>query len=59
MQHGQSARAAFPQWERDYNLQPMNNHGLFDEYLEMSACTKVWDIKVNWLIAEIEEEAAT
>ncbi|XP_016889956.1 anoctamin-4-like isoform X1 [Cynoglossus semilaevis] len=26
----------FPQWERDYNLQPMNAYGLFDEYLEMS-----------------------
>ncbi|XP_075867523.1 anoctamin-4-like [Nelusetta ayraudi] len=35
MQHGQSARAAFPQWEKDYHLQPMNDHGLFDEYLEM------------------------
>uniref|UniRef100_A0A8C6WVE2 Anoctamin n=1 Tax=Neogobius melanostomus TaxID=47308 RepID=A0A8C6WVE2_9GOBI len=33
--HGPSAKASFPQWERDYNLQPMNAYGLFDEYLEM------------------------
>ncbi|XP_036374283.1 anoctamin-4-like [Megalops cyprinoides] len=32
-EHGQKAR--FPQWEKDYNLQPMNAYGLFDEYLEM------------------------
>ncbi|XP_077424078.1 anoctamin-3 isoform X2 [Vanacampus margaritifer] len=24
-----------PQWDRDWNLQPMNAHGLVDEYLEM------------------------
>ncbi|XP_005995135.2 anoctamin-3 [Latimeria chalumnae] len=24
-----------PQWEKDWNLQPMNAHGLMDEYLEM------------------------
>ncbi|XP_072905824.1 anoctamin-3 [Hemitrygon akajei] len=24
-----------PQWEQDWNLQPMNIHGLIDEYLEM------------------------
>lgn len=35
-EHGQKARGSFPQWERDYNLQPMNAYGLFDEYLEMS-----------------------
>lgn len=35
-EHGQIAKASFPQWERDYNLQPMNAYGLFDEYLEMS-----------------------
>lgn len=35
-EHGQKAKASFPQWERDYNLQPMNAYGLFDEYLEMS-----------------------
>ncbi|TMS02546.1 Anoctamin-4, partial [Larimichthys crocea] len=34
-EHGQIAKASFPQWERDYNLQPMNAYGLFDEYLEM------------------------
>nr|XP_040029525.1 anoctamin-4 isoform X5 [Gasterosteus aculeatus aculeatus] len=34
-EHGQKAKASFPQWERDYNLQPMNAYGLFDEYLEM------------------------
>ncbi|KAM3859281.1 anoctamin-4-like isoform 2-T2 [Diretmus argenteus] len=34
-EHGQKAKASFPQWERDYNLQPMNDYGLFDEYLEM------------------------
>lgn len=33
---GQKATDAFPQWEKDYNLQPMNTYGLFDEYLEMS-----------------------
>ncbi|XP_072311063.1 anoctamin-4-like isoform X1 [Eucyclogobius newberryi] len=33
--HGLSAKSSFPQWERDYNLQPMNEYGLFDEYLEM------------------------
>lgn len=36
MEHGQKAKATFPQWEKDYHLQPMNAHGLFDEYLEMS-----------------------
>ncbi|XP_047194539.1 anoctamin-4 isoform X1 [Hippoglossus stenolepis] len=34
-EHGPNAKAGFPQWERDYNLQPMNAYGLFDEYLEM------------------------
>ncbi|XP_023144192.2 anoctamin-4 isoform X1 [Amphiprion ocellaris] len=34
-EHGQNAKASFPQWERDYHLQPMNAYGLFDEYLEM------------------------
>ncbi|XP_029969201.1 anoctamin-4-like [Salarias fasciatus] len=34
-EHGRNAKAGFPQWERDYNLQPMNAYGLFDEYLEM------------------------
>ncbi|XP_015290452.3 anoctamin-3 isoform X1 [Macaca fascicularis] len=27
--------ASIPQWENDWNLQPMNLHGLMDEYLEM------------------------
>ncbi|EGW07911.1 Anoctamin-3 [Cricetulus griseus] len=27
--------ASIPQWENDWNLQPMNIHGLMDEYLEM------------------------
>lgn len=35
-EHGPNAKAGFPQWERDFNLQPMNAYGLFDEYLEMS-----------------------
>ncbi|XP_031438519.1 anoctamin-4 [Clupea harengus] len=32
---GKKAMDAFPQWEKDYNLQPMNTYGLFEEYLEM------------------------
>lgn len=35
-EHGPERKISFPQWERDYNLQPMNAYGLFDEYLEMS-----------------------
>ncbi|XP_034019164.1 anoctamin-4-like isoform X2 [Thalassophryne amazonica] len=34
-EHGQRAKASFPQWEKDYNLKPMNAYGLFDEYLKM------------------------
>ncbi|MGH0117212.1 UNVERIFIED_CONTAM: hypothetical protein FKN15_046133 [Acipenser sinensis] len=34
-EHGHEAKASFPQWEKDFNLQPMNDYGLFDEYLEM------------------------
>uniref|UniRef100_A0A3B3RBH5 Anoctamin n=1 Tax=Paramormyrops kingsleyae TaxID=1676925 RepID=A0A3B3RBH5_9TELE len=34
-EHGRKVKASFPQWEKDYNLQPMNAYGLFDEYLEM------------------------
>ncbi|XP_044311230.1 anoctamin-4 [Varanus komodoensis] len=34
-EHGLQQKASFPQWEKDYNLQPMNAYGLFDEYLEM------------------------
>ncbi|KAJ3595902.1 hypothetical protein NHX12_002314 [Muraenolepis orangiensis] len=34
---GQNAEntAELPQWDKDWNLQPMNPHGLVDEYLEM------------------------
>lgn len=28
-------KISLPQWEKDWNLQPMNLHGLMDEYLEM------------------------
>ncbi|XP_062837046.1 anoctamin-4 isoform X2 [Anolis carolinensis] len=34
-EYGSHRKARFPQWEKDYNLQPMNAYGLFDEYLEM------------------------
>ncbi|XP_033619758.1 anoctamin-4 isoform X5 [Fukomys damarensis] len=34
-EHGPERKINFPQWEKDYNLQPMNAYGLFDEYLEM------------------------
>ncbi|XP_056595449.1 anoctamin-3 isoform X3 [Triplophysa dalaica] len=29
------SKEELPQWDRDWNLQPMNTHGLVDEYLEM------------------------
>ncbi|XP_040184292.1 anoctamin-3 [Rana temporaria] len=34
---GQSVehKITLPQWEKDWNLQPMNAHGLMEEYLEM------------------------
>ncbi|XP_070267004.1 anoctamin-4 isoform X4 [Myotis yumanensis] len=35
LEHGPERKIRFPQWEKDYNLQPMNAYGLFDEYLEM------------------------
>ncbi|XP_077328399.1 anoctamin-4 isoform X2 [Lithobates pipiens] len=35
-EHGAHGKASFPQWEKDYNLQPINAYGLFEEYLEMS-----------------------
>ena len=35
-ERGPERKISFPQWEKDYNLQPMNAYGLFDEYLEMS-----------------------
>uniref|UniRef100_A0A480KCV0 Anoctamin n=1 Tax=Sus scrofa TaxID=9823 RepID=A0A480KCV0_PIG len=34
-EHGPERKISFPQWEKDYTLQPMNAYGLFDEYLEM------------------------
>ncbi|XP_026548490.1 anoctamin-4 [Notechis scutatus] len=30
-----SQQKTLPQWEKDYNLLPLNAYGLFDEYLEM------------------------
>ncbi|XP_032893782.1 anoctamin-4 isoform X2 [Amblyraja radiata] len=33
--HHDPRKSSFPQWEKDYNLQPMNTYGMFDEYLEM------------------------
>jgi len=29
------SKAQLQQWDEDWNLQPMNAHGLVDEYLEM------------------------
>ncbi|XP_035274695.1 anoctamin-3 isoform X1 [Anguilla anguilla] len=29
------SKVSLPQWDKDWNLQPMNAHGLVDEYLEM------------------------
>lgn len=29
------SKTQLPQWDKDWNLQPMNAHGLVDEYLEM------------------------
>ncbi|XP_044133326.1 anoctamin-4 [Bufo gargarizans] len=34
-EHGAHGTASFSQWEKDYNLQPINAYGLFEEYLEM------------------------
>ncbi|XP_041442194.1 anoctamin-4 isoform X3 [Xenopus laevis] len=34
-EHGAQGKANLPQWEKDYNLQPINPYGLFEEYLEM------------------------
>ncbi|XP_059508150.1 anoctamin-3 isoform X4 [Stegostoma tigrinum] len=33
--HNVENKVYLPQWEKDWNLQPMNIHGLIDEYLEM------------------------
>lgn len=36
-------KAQLPQWDKDWNLQPMNAHGLVDEYLEMGKTLfKLW-----------------
>lgn len=37
-------KISLPQWEKDWNLQPMNLHGLMDEYLEMGK--QIWDVLV-------------
>nr|XP_033809059.1 anoctamin-4 isoform X3 [Geotrypetes seraphini] len=37
-EHGTENKASILQWEKDYNLQPMNPYGLFEEYLEM----RIW-----------------
>ncbi|KAF2978975.1 hypothetical protein EK904_006647, partial [Melospiza melodia maxima] len=34
-------KISLPQWEKDWNLQPMNLHGLMDEYLEMGE--QIWE----------------
>ncbi|XP_076863663.1 anoctamin-3 isoform X2 [Brachyhypopomus gauderio] len=34
-QNNVERKEQLPQWDRDWNLQPMNAHGLVDEYLEM------------------------
>ncbi|XP_069760568.1 anoctamin-4-like isoform X2 [Narcine bancroftii] len=36
--HHDPSKPSFPQWEKDYNLQPVNTYGLFEEYLEM----RIW-----------------
>lgn len=43
---GQSVenKISLPQWEKDWNLQPMNLHGLMDEYLEMGE--QIWEVLV-------------
>lgn len=33
-------KTQLPQWDKDWNLQPMNAHGLVDEYLEMGTKKK-------------------
>lgn len=35
-EYGSQQKTTLPQWEKDYNLLPLNAYGLFDEYLEMS-----------------------
>ncbi|XP_030646255.1 anoctamin-3 [Chanos chanos] len=34
-QNNVERKEKLPQWDKDWNLQPMNAHGLVDEYLEM------------------------
>ncbi|XP_066523223.1 anoctamin-3 [Hoplias malabaricus] len=34
-QNNVESKEKLPQWDKDWNLQPMNAHGLVDEYLEM------------------------
>ncbi|XP_047675490.1 anoctamin-3 isoform X2 [Tachysurus fulvidraco] len=34
-QNNVESKEQLPQWDKDWNLQPMNAHGLVDEYLEM------------------------
>uniref|UniRef100_A0AAY5EJW7 Anoctamin n=1 Tax=Electrophorus electricus TaxID=8005 RepID=A0AAY5EJW7_ELEEL len=34
-QNNLESKEQLPQWDKDWNLQPMNAHGLVDEYLEM------------------------
>ncbi|XP_070802925.1 anoctamin-4 [Pituophis catenifer annectens] len=34
-EYGSQQKTTLPQWEKDYNLLPLNAYGLFDEYLEM------------------------
>uniref|UniRef100_A0A8B9H606 Anoctamin n=1 Tax=Astyanax mexicanus TaxID=7994 RepID=A0A8B9H606_ASTMX len=34
-QNNVECKEKMPQWDKDWNLQPMNAHGLVDEYLEM------------------------
>lgn len=37
-QNNVESKEQLPQWDKDWNLQPMNAHGLVDEYLEMGEC---------------------
>ncbi|XP_055505129.1 uncharacterized protein ano3 [Leucoraja erinacea] len=41
--HDEASKYYLPQWEQDWNLQPMNNHGLVDEYLEMGKYHRVME----------------
>lgn len=36
-------KSQLPQWDKDWNLQPMNAHGLVDEYLEMGKTLNPFD----------------